>query len=59
MIDVDNVSVRYMMGDFKDIGLKEYLIRKVKGQMATKEFLGFAGCQLSCGKGNAARYHRL
>lgn len=38
MIDVDNVSVRYMMGDFKDIGLKEYLIRKVKGQMVTKEF---------------------
>lgn len=38
MIDVDNVSVRYMMGDFKDIGLKEYLIRKAKGQMATKEF---------------------
>ena len=38
MIDVDNVSVRYMMGDFKDIGLKEYLIRKTKGQMATKEF---------------------
>ena len=22
MIDVDNVSVRYIMGDFKDIGLK-------------------------------------
>ncbi len=38
MIDVDNVSVRYMMGDFKDIGLKEYLIRKAKGQMVTKEF---------------------
>ena len=38
MIDVDNVSVCYMMGDFKDIGLKEYLIRKVKGQMVTKEF---------------------
>lgn len=38
MIDVNNVSVRYMMGDFKDIGLKEYLIRKAKGQMVTKEF---------------------
>lgn len=38
MIHVDNVSVRYIMGDFKDIGLKEYLIRKVKGQMVTKEF---------------------
>ena len=38
MIDVKNVSVRYIMGDFKDIGLKEYLIRKAKGQMTMKEF---------------------
>ena len=38
MIDVENVSVRYIMGDFKDIGIKEYLIRKAKGQMLVKEF---------------------
>ena len=38
MIDVKDVSVRYIMGDFKDIGIKEYLIRKTKGQMVTKEF---------------------
>jgi len=38
MIDVDNLSVRYIMGDFKDIGLKEYLIRKVKGQITVREF---------------------
>lgn len=38
MIDVNNVSVRYIMGDFKDIGIKEYLIRKAKGQMTVKEF---------------------
>ena len=38
MIDVNNVSVRYIMGDFKDIGIKEYLIKKVKGQMTVKEF---------------------
>lgn len=38
MIDVKDVSVRYIMGDFKDIGIKEYLIRKVKGQMTVKEF---------------------
>lgn len=38
MIDVKNVSVRYMMGDFKDIGLKEYLIKKVKGEFTVKEF---------------------
>jgi len=38
MIDVNNVSVRYIMGDFKDIGIKEYLIKKAKGQMTVKEF---------------------
>ena len=38
MIDVNNVSVKYVMGDFKDIGLKEYLIKKVKGQITKKEF---------------------
>ena len=38
MITVKNVSVRYIMGDFKDIGIKEYLIRKAKGQMTMKEF---------------------
>ena len=38
MITVENVSVRYIMGDFKDIGIKEYLIRKAKGQMTMKEF---------------------
>ena len=26
MIDVKDVSVRYIMGDFKDIGIKEYLL---------------------------------
>ncbi len=39
MITVKNVSVRYIMGDFKDIGIKEYLIRKAKGQMTMKELL--------------------
>ena len=38
MIDVKNVSLRYIMGDFKDIGLKEYLIKKAKGELAVKEF---------------------
>lgn len=38
MIDVNNVSVKYIMGDFKDIGLKEYLIKKAKGELTVKEF---------------------
>lgn len=38
MIEAKDVSVRYIMGDFKDIGLKEYLIRRLKGEKLVKEF---------------------
>ena len=30
VLELKNVSIRYMTGDFKDIGLKEYVIRKLK-----------------------------
>lgn len=36
-IEVHNVSVKYIIGDFKDIGLKEYLVKKIKGQMRIRE----------------------
>ncbi len=38
IIEVKNVSVRYITGDFKYIGLKEYVIRKMKNQYREKEF---------------------
>ncbi|MGN0649966.1 MAG: ABC transporter ATP-binding protein [Oscillospiraceae bacterium] len=34
-----NVSVRYKKGDFKDIGLKEYILRRIKGQYNVSWFL--------------------
>lgn len=30
ILSVNNVSIRYMTGDFKNIGLKEYVVRKLK-----------------------------
>lgn len=33
-----NVSIRYLTGDFKDIGIKEYLIRKIKNNYHVDEF---------------------
>ena len=36
-IEVKNVSVKYIIGDFKDIGIKEYQIKKFKGEMIIKE----------------------
>lgn len=37
IIEVHNVSVKYIMGDFKDIGIKEFLIKKLKGEMTVTE----------------------
>lgn len=38
VISVENVSIRYKIGDFKDIGLKDYVIRRLKGTYHVKEF---------------------
>lgn len=38
ILEVNDVSIRYMTGDFKDIGLKEYVTRKLKGDYHVNEF---------------------
>ena len=38
VLEVHNVSIRYMTGDFKDIGLKEYVMRRLKGEYHIHEF---------------------
>ena len=38
ILEVKNVSIRYITGDFKDIGLKEYLIRKLQNNYHVTEF---------------------
>lgn len=38
ILELNNVSIRYMIGDFKDIGLKEYVMRHLKGDYHVKEF---------------------
>lgn len=38
ILEVKNVSIRYMTGDFKDIGLKEYVMRKLKNDYHVTEF---------------------
>lgn len=38
MIKAEGVSVRYVMGDFKDIGIKEYVTRRLSGNYHVKEF---------------------
>lgn len=38
IIKAEGVSVRYITGDFKDIGFKEYIMRKLSGDYHVKEF---------------------
>lgn len=38
ILEVDNLSIRYITGDFKDIGLKEYIIRRLKNNYKVTEF---------------------
>lgn len=38
VLKVENVSIRYMTGDFKDIGLKEYVMRRLKKNYHVTEF---------------------
>lgn len=38
VIKAENVSIRYITGDFKDIGLKEYFVKKLKGDYNVTEF---------------------
>ena len=38
IIKVDNVSIRYLKGDFKSIGLKEYVMRRLSGKYQVIEF---------------------
>lgn len=38
ILKVKNVSIKYITGDFKSIGLKEYVMRRLKGNYTVKEF---------------------
>lgn len=38
VIQANNVSIRYITGDLKNIGFKEYLVRKLKGEYHVTKF---------------------
>lgn len=37
-LKAEHVSIRYITGDFKDIGLKEYIVRRLRGRYKVTEF---------------------
>lgn len=51
VLNVNNVSIRYITGDFKDIGLKEYVMRKLTGNYQVNEFWADKNITFSLDKG--------
>ncbi len=52
VLEVKDVSIRYMTGDFKDIGLKEYVMRKLKHDYHIQEFWADKDITFSLEKGD-------
>lgn len=52
MIRANNVSIRYITGDFKDIGLKEYIMRRLQGRYQVREFWADRNVSFSLEKGD-------
>lgn len=52
IISAENVSIRYKIGNFKDIGLKEYVTRKLNGTYFVKEFWADKDVTFSLEKGD-------
>lgn len=51
MLKLTDVSIRYMTGDFKSIGLKEYVVRHLSGNYHVKEFMAVDGVSFQLDKG--------
>ncbi len=51
VLEVNNVSVRYITGDFKDIGIKEYVLRHLTRNYHVREFWADKDVTFSIGKG--------
>lgn len=52
MLEVKNVSIRYMTGDFINIGLKEFLVRKITKKYFAQEFWAVNDVSFTLNKGD-------
>ena len=51
-IKLTNVSIRYIVGDFKEIGFKDFVMQKFKKQYISKEFWAVDGVSFELEKGD-------
>lgn len=52
VLKAENVAIRYITGDFKDIGLKEYTMRRLTGNYRVKEFRAVDGVSFELYEGD-------
>ena len=52
IIDAKGVSIRYITGDFKNIGMKEYVLRRLQGKYTVNEFWADRDVTFSLEKGD-------
>lgn len=52
ILELKDVAIRYMTGDFKDIGLKEYMMRKLTHNYTAREFWAVDGVSFSLERGD-------
>ena len=52
ILEVNNVSIRYITGDFKEIGLKEYVLRKITRKYHINEFFADKNVTFSLNPGD-------
>lgn len=52
IINAEQVSIRYITGDFKDIGLKEYIMRRLQHRYSVTEFWADKNVNFSLDKGD-------
>lgn len=52
ILSVENVSIKYITGDFKSIGFKEYVVRRLTNNYSVKEFYANRGITFYLEKGD-------
>lgn len=52
ILKVEDVSIRYIIGDFKDIGIKDYVIRKITNTYRVHEFMAVNGVSFELHEGD-------
>ena len=52
MIEIDDVAIRYMVGDFRNIGFKDFVLQKIRRKYRVDEFWAVDGVSLSLDRGD-------